>query len=122
VPSLRRRPPQGGRCRQRGVTSARAPGSSASRPLSTRFSLSMPPARGRTALPLHPGNYEPRQAPRGLRPSSTCWAQVGAATRGLPGRVVGAAGRGGQRGLSPPPGGGCRADRLARLRPPSVSR
>lgn len=42
---------------------------------------------------FRPRNYTPRQAPRGRWPFRTCRAQVGAAARSLPGRVVGGAGR-----------------------------
>lgn len=75
--------------RQRGATSARPLGSSASRPLSTRFSLSMAPhpARpaGRRALPCPslPGSSLPPQglpAPAGTAP--TCAPQVGEGRRG----------------------------------------
>lgn len=80
-PGPRHAAPRGGRRRQvqgeQGITSARPLGSSASRPLSTRLSLSMPPtsARARAALPhARPDCSSP---PQGL-PAPACTAPPGA--------------------------------------------
>lgn len=77
----------------RSVTSDRPLGSSASRPLSTRLSLSMPPGPARAVLPHAPPDCP--SPPHGLRapactapPRATCARQVHEGRRGLLGDVV----------------------------------